>query len=522
MVRATRRTRCRPRPVNRPASNSDRSRAIPRTSTRAKRSRSSPVRNAFNEPCRSSAMSRARMTRSRTTAVLSPGFSPSRSSTRGRCTTTRTSKRSMNGPLKRRRYFDSAVSSHSQAPGAPPPHGHGLVAATRVKRAGNSSRVFARSIRMHPLSSGCRKASRVDGANSPNSSRNSTPPWARLTSPGRNDDDPPPMMEIVLAEWCGMRMGGDVTSPWPPSVSPVPERVSVSPAAERMSMTSKDVRSSSGGNKPGNRCASIVLPDPGGPTSRRWCPPAAESSRPKRAASCPRTSARSGNGAGWCRDTACGRSGHGADPTRHSASSRNVRTARNDGGLAMRASSTLATGTTTPRNGDKNGRSSTSPSSSRTNDITIGATPVTGRTRPSRPSSPIMATPSTTSAGNCPSATRMATAIAASRAVPVLRCVDGARLTVMRCEGQWKPLDRTAVRMRSRDSRHVSSGRPRMVKAGNPTPICTSTTTDAPWEPMTLAERMVDSMTTSRSAGNPARRRVCATTRTSARIRQTV
>jgi hypothetical protein len=38
-----------------------------------------------------------------------------------------------------------------------------------------------------------------------------------------------------------------------------------------------------------------------------------------------------------------------------------------------------------------------------------------------------------------------------------------------------------------------------MVNVGSPTPMCTSTWTDAPWEPMTLAERIVESMRTSRS-----------------------
>ena len=39
----------------------------------------------------------------------------------------------------------------------------------------------------------------------------------------------------------------------------------------------------SGGSRPGSRCASMVLPTPGGPVSMRWCAPAAATSTAKRA-----------------------------------------------------------------------------------------------------------------------------------------------------------------------------------------------------------------------------------------------
>ena len=144
-------------------------------------------------------MDRDLITRSATQAVDSPNSSPKSSSTPGRWTNTRTSKRSKNGPLKRRRYFVNATSSHSHEPGAPPPQGHGFVAPTSVKRAGRVRRVCARETRMTPSSRGWRRASRTEGANSPSSSKNNTPPWAMLTSPGRNEDDPPPTMETALA-----------------------------------------------------------------------------------------------------------------------------------------------------------------------------------------------------------------------------------------------------------------------------------------------------------------------------------
>ena len=50
-----------------------------------------------------------------------------------------------------------------------------------------------------------------------------------------------------------------------------------------MAVTSSDSASDSGGSSPGRRCASIVLPIPGGPVNIRWCAPAAASSTAKRA-----------------------------------------------------------------------------------------------------------------------------------------------------------------------------------------------------------------------------------------------
>ena len=41
------------------------------------------------------------------------------------------------------------------------------------------------------------------------------------------------------------------------------------PAAEWIMVVSSAISRSSGGSRPGNRCASIVLPDPGGPIMSR-------------------------------------------------------------------------------------------------------------------------------------------------------------------------------------------------------------------------------------------------------------
>ncbi len=52
--------------------------------------------------------------------------------------------------------------------------------------------------------------------------------------------------------------------------------------------------SSMGGSRPGRRCASMLLPLPGGPINSRLCSPAAAISSARRAPAWPRTSARSG------------------------------------------------------------------------------------------------------------------------------------------------------------------------------------------------------------------------------------
>ena len=89
----------------------------------------------------------------------------------------------------------------------------------------------------HPMttsSSGWRSASRAATGNSPSSSRKRTPWVARLTSPGRSDQLPPPTSETMEAWWCGARNGG--RSNRAPSGS-------VQPAAEWTRVT---VRASSG------------------------------------------------------------------------------------------------------------------------------------------------------------------------------------------------------------------------------------------------------------------------------------
>ena len=77
-----------------------------------------------------------------------------------------------------------------------------------------------------PSSSGWRNTSSVSRENSGSSSRNSTPLWARLTSPGRGWL-PPPAMAVALTLWCGLRKGRCRSSPVPPGTSPATEYTAV-------------------------------------------------------------------------------------------------------------------------------------------------------------------------------------------------------------------------------------------------------------------------------------------------------
>src|SRR5712691_10499748 len=126
----------------------------------------------------------------------------------------------------------------------------------------------ARAMVTTPSSIGWRSTSSTFLRNSGSSSRNSTPPCARLTSPGRGYEPPPirPASEIV---WCGARNGRRATSDSPSGKTPATEWILVvSSASSRLIL----------GRIVGSRRANIVFPDPGGPTIRMLCPPAAATS----------------------------------------------------------------------------------------------------------------------------------------------------------------------------------------------------------------------------------------------------
>ncbi len=120
--------------------------------------------------------------------------------------------------------------------------------------------------------------------------------------------------------------------------------------------------------------------------------------------------------------------------------------------------------------------------------------PGTWRNEPFRPSSPQKASVSVQSGGSWPVATSTPTAMARSSPAPPLRTPDGARFTVTRRRGQGSPLESSAARTRSRDSRTAASGRPTMVKPGSPLETWTSTETGRPTAPVRVAAEMEASM----------------------------
>ena len=81
--------------------------------------------------------------------------------------------------------------------------------------AGKQRVIFDLEIVTVQSSSGCRRISRTLRGNSGNSSRNSTPLCARLTSPGRGEPEPPPMSPASEMVWCGARNGRVRTRPPP-------------------------------------------------------------------------------------------------------------------------------------------------------------------------------------------------------------------------------------------------------------------------------------------------------------------
>ena len=171
-----------------------------------------------------------------------------------------------------------AVGSPSQ------PHGHGFIAATSWKRAGK--RRVPRAARDRDAALLERLAQRLEHVrrNSGSSSRNSTPWCASVTSPGRGVLPPPSERRRREIVWCGARNGRARD-----------ERPRVRAARRRCGWRSPRAprRASSGGRIAGSRRASIVLPEPGGPTSSTLWPPAAATSRARLACACPRTSAKS-------------------------------------------------------------------------------------------------------------------------------------------------------------------------------------------------------------------------------------
>ena len=101
------------------------------------------------------------------------------------------------------------------------PHLQGFMAAASINRQGKAALPCTRLTVTTRSSSGWRRASSASRENSGSSSKNSTPLWARLTSPGRGTV-PPPDSADALVVWCGLRKGRAFSSP-PPGKSPATE-----------------------------------------------------------------------------------------------------------------------------------------------------------------------------------------------------------------------------------------------------------------------------------------------------------
>ncbi|MCH7726596.1 MAG: protein kinase, partial [Planctomycetes bacterium] len=93
--------------------------------------------------------------------------------------------------------------------------------------------------------------------------------------------------------------------------------------------------------------------------------------------------------------------------------------------------------------------------------------PRTGRSRPSRDSSPISPRPARRDPSIAPEAARMPTAIGRSSPDPPLRSPAGARLTVTRRSGKRWPTLEIAARTRAALSRTAASGRPTISIRGS-------------------------------------------------------
>ena len=131
-------------------------------------------------------------------------------------------------------------------------------------------------------SKGCLSASITWRWNSGASSINRTPPWARVTSPGR-PWIPPPTILAKVAVWWGFLKGRVVTNPVSPN----------NPITSCIRLTSMISFHVIGGNMVGNLSAIIVLPPPGGPIIIQWWWPAALMSIARFPSSCPCTSLKS-------------------------------------------------------------------------------------------------------------------------------------------------------------------------------------------------------------------------------------
>ena len=264
------------------------------------------------------------------------------------------------------------------------------------------------------------------------------------------------MSAAAESEWWGARNGRRADG-----ASPGVTR----PATEWIATTSSASASPNAGRIVGSRRASIVFPVPGGPTMSTAWPPAAAISSARLAMGWPATSAMSAPSSGSVvrhDGTGAGRSSR----RRQSTSSASVGVVL-DRMLETRLASGMFGG----------GSTSVGAAGVRARSLATGSTPRTGRSEPSSPSSPRATMPSVAPCRSWPVATSRPNAMGRSNAVPSFFVSAGARLTVTRRGGTWKPEFVSAAETRSRLSRTAPAGRPTMVHCGNPAATSTSTRT---------------------------------------------
>lgn len=241
-----------------------------------------------------------------------------------------------------------------------------------------------------------------------------------------------------------------------------------------------------GGKRPAKRCASIDLPDPGGPVMSRLCPPAAAISSARLAAAWPFTSARSGSAAcvpAGALDSMRDRPWPASAPSggmlpsgrKWITTSSRCRAPYTWVPGTSAASCALACGSTSR---------ATSASGAAARAMALASAPRTGRSSPDNDSSPANSWPASRAASTCPLAARMPRAMGRSKRPESLGRSAGARFTVMRLLlGNSSPAFWMAQRTRSRASFTSTSARPTSVKLGRPLARCTSTVTGAASRP---------------------------------------
>ena len=242
-----------------------------------------------------------------------------------------------------------------------------------------------------------------------------------------------------------------------------------------------------GGRIDGNRCASIVLPVPGGPTKSKLCPPAAATSNARRAESWPLTSARSGNspkGAASKESTSTISGCAPFSPRKSATASARLTTPYTATPTANAASQAFSCGTIIA--GTPALRASSA----------IGSTPRNGRTVPSRPSSPSTIRLASFAASTPPWQAMIPSAIGKSKAAPSFLRSPGASEMIETPNGGSCPLDASADQTRWRLSRIAVSGSPTIVTlvSGPPPRTSTSTSTRKAFTPCTAALRVLLNM----------------------------